>query len=254
MGTGALGLIMGRALGILPFQAASLLWMDWPSRIAANRALWAAGLVLQCGLAFTVFRRQIPRRLPGFTALLLFYPLRAAFLFALAGHIDSDTYNSYFNALALVEIPLQALVAVELTMRLMGDLGGGARRRILILLAALAAVCGLTATTLHMIAERQLTDRVQIFMSFLFVGILALALFAALRTGSRSRNLVCISVGFAAFAVFQIAALAGKAHAMTMRNSGAYVAWSYLPACGYLAVVIFWLIALKRESRQNVRR
>ncbi|HEY1767916.1 MAG TPA: hypothetical protein VGG26_09685 [Terracidiphilus sp.] len=242
---------MGRALGILLFQAASLFWVEWPSRMAANRALWAAGLVLQSALAFTVFRKGMPRRFPAFTALILFYPVRAALLFALAARMDSGTYNSVFNALALVEIPLQALAAAELTTRLAAQFGGSTRRRVLILLAAAAAVCGLTAIALHMIAERQLTDRIQIFMSFLFIGILTLALLGALRTGSRARNLVCIAAGFAAFAVFQIAALAGKAHAMSRRDGVAYVAWSYLPACGYLAVVIFWLIFLKRESRED---
>jgi hypothetical protein len=64
---------------------------------------------------------------------------------------------------------------------------------------------------------------------------------------ARSRNLLCIVAGFAGFAAIQLAALASKAYAIKKHHAGAYIGWSYVPAIGYLAVVVFWLIGLKRQ-------
>src|SRR5581483_4336670 len=215
-----------------------------PSRMMVNTTIFAVGLVLQCALVFAAFWKGVSRRFPFFTLLMLFYPLRASLLFALAGRVDTDAYNSVFNTLTLVEFPLQVFAAAELALRWITEAGGWTRRRIVELLVLLAVVCGLTTLALHIITEPQLTDRVQICISFLM-----LALFAAIAIRVRTRNLLCISAGFAAFALVQLATLAGKARAMALHSGEAYVGWSYVPACGYLAVVIFWLIALQREPK-----
>jgi hypothetical protein len=48
----------------------------------------------------------------------------------------------------------------------------------------------------------------------------------------------------------QFSTLAGRTAAFLHRDAGQYVAWFYLPAVGYLAIVVFWLIALQNESEQ----
>jgi hypothetical protein len=238
---------MTGAILFRPLSSSTLLWVgDLLSRAMINRALWAVGLVLQCALVFAVFRRGIAGRFHGFTVLILFYPLRAALLFVLAGRIDSAAYNSLFDTLALIEIPLLVFVALELLMRLVRDAGGWTLRRAVLLLILFAAACGLTWAAHSIVAEKQLADRVQVLMNFVM-----LALFAGVWRGSRSRNLTWISAGFAVFAMVQLAALAGRAYAMSKQNAGAYAGWSYVPACGYLAVVIFWLVSLARESPES---
>lgn len=218
------------------------LWLPLPSRMVVNTTIFALGLLLQCALVFAAFRKGVARRFPCFALLLLFYPLRASLLFALAGRVDTDAYNSVFSTLTLVEFPLQVLVAGELALRWITEKGGRARRRAAELLALVAAAGGLTALALHMITEHPLADRVQVCISFQM-----LALFGVIGSGTRMPNLRRISAGFAAFAVIQLTALAGKARAMALHSGEAYVGWSYVPACGYLAVVIFWLVSLRRE-------
>lgn len=210
--------------------------------MVVNATVFAVGLVLQCALVFAVFWKGIARRFPCFALLMLFYPLRASLLFALVGRVDTVAYDSAFNILALVEFPLQALIAAEIVLHWIAGAGGWSSRRVAELVLLIAVVGGLMALTLSAVAERQLADRVQICISFLM-----LALFAAVGISVRQHPLLQISAGFAAFAVIQLATLAGKARAMALHSGEAYVAWSYVPACGYLGVVIFWLLSLRRE-------
>lgn len=224
-----------------------MVWLPHlPSRMTANTVLWASGLVLQCALVLAVFSKGIARRFPAFAVILVFYPVRAAVLFALAARLDAEAYRSLFDALAFLEIPLQMLVVLELTLRLCAALGGWRRRRWLVLAGFLAVASALTWVVLRVIPEKGLADRAQVFMAAAM-----LALFAAAVNWARSWNLLRIADGFAAFAILQLATLAGKAHAIARHNPGAYVVWSYVPACGYLAVVIFWLAALRREGSKK---
>jgi hypothetical protein len=213
------------------------------SRAAINNSILATGILLQAGLVFVAFRRGIASRFPVFTALLIFYPLRAGLLFALGGYIDPDNYDSLFNALGVVEILLQAAVAIELLLRLMRELGGWTVRRAVVASLCAAAACGLTWAVLSRVAEKELEDRVQVLAWFVM-----LALFVAIVKSSRWRNLRCIAAGFAGFSVIQLAALAGRNYAMMRHQNAAYVGWSYVPACGYLLVVLFWMVGLRRES------
>lgn len=213
------------------------------SHAAINNSILAIGVLLQVGLVFVAFRRGIASRFPVFIALLIFYPLRACLLFALGGRIDPDNYDSLFNALGMAEILLQAAIAVELLLRLVRELGGWTARRVAVLLVLGGAACGLTWIVHSRVAEKELADRVQVLAWFVM-----LALFAAIVKSSRWRNLKCIAAGFAGFSVIQLAALAGRNYAMMRHQSAAYVGWSYVPACGYLLVVLFWMVGLRRES------
>jgi hypothetical protein len=217
--------------------------LELPSRAMVNRGIWSVGLGLQAALVFVVFRRGMARRFPGFTALITLYPLRAVLQFALSGRIDGDNFDTMVRVLGILELALQAWVVVEIVLRLARAAGGWTGRRGLAVFVLVAIALGLTAVTFHMLPAEQPADRMQILAGFLMIGLFAVALKAA-----GSRNLVLIPAGFAAFAVLQVASLAGCAFATAHQNTGVYLAWSYVPGCGYLAVVGFWTIFLKREG------
>jgi hypothetical protein len=218
-------------------------WLH-PTRGEVNTAIWAAGIAIQIALVYVVFRRGVARGFPGFAVLAVFYPLRSALLFALSGRLESDDYNTLHNALSLAEAPLQLFVAIELLLRRMRETGGWTARRIPLALLMLCAPFVLTALTMNAIPSRVEHDRVPVFMGFVM-----LVVFAAIVKGSRSANAVQIGGGFALFALAQFAALAGRAHAMLLRDTSAYLAWGYVPAVSYLAIVLFWTAALKQEAR-----
>jgi peptidoglycan/LPS O-acetylase OafA/YrhL len=219
-----------------------LAMFELPSRPVMNRAIWSVGLVLQAALVWVVFRRGVARRFPGFTALIVLYPLRAALLFALSGRMEADDYDTMVHVLGMLELALQAWVVVEIVLRLVRAAGGWTVRRGMAMLALVAIALGLTMLTFHLLPAQQPADRMQIMSGFLMIG-----LFAAAVKAAASRNLIVIPAGFAAFAVFQLASLAGCGYATAHPSPAVYLAWSYVPACGYLAVVVFWLVALRRE-------
>lgn len=254
-------ILVGLGFHVAPMHLALLDWAWAPSRLAVNRALWATGLALQCALAVEVFRRGIARRFPCFAALICFYPLRAGLLFVLAGRIDADVYNPLFSALAFTEILLQVAVVVELLWRVSRETGDGeasaqetsaqetrigrrksTRRRWIALVVLLGVAGCLTWLVLKFTPARAPVDRVQVFVWFVMI-----ALFAAALKYAQSANPVRIAAGFGAFSFIQLAASFGRAHSFLTHDAGWYLGWSYAPAVGYLAVVIFWLVSLRRE-------
>jgi hypothetical protein len=240
---------MGRRFPIAPTNLALFGWVWAPSRLAVNRALWATGLALQFALAVEVFRRGIARRFPCFAALICFYPLRAGLLFVLAGRIDSDIYNPLFSTLAFAEILLQVAVVIELLWRVNRETDAELRTSsrcgwlgLLALFVLLGVAGGLTWLVLKFTPARAPVDRVQVFVWFVMIALVAIAVKYA-----RSANPVRIAAGFAAFSLIQLAALFGRGHAYLKHDAGWYLGWSYAPGVGYLAVVIFWLISLREE-------
>ena len=217
-----------------------------PSHLATNTTIWTFGFVLQCILVYVVFRRGIARRFPAFGGLLVFRPVRAALLFGLAGHIPSDLANSLYGISSFIDDALQLIVAVELTLHLIRDIGGWTRFRALLCVLLLGAASVFTWITLVLVPNRISTDRLQLFAWFVL-----LALFGPVLKGSKSSNLTRISAGFSAFSLVQFSALAGRTVAFINRNEGQYAAWSYAPAIGYLGIVTFWLITLRKESEPN---
>jgi len=212
------------------------------AQLALNRAIWAMGIALECILVFTLFFRRIARRFPFFTALMVFYPLRAAWLSAARGRMDGGLYDSIYNVLSFMEFLLQVFLAVEIGHRLIREGGAWTGWRRLVPVSIPVAAGGLAWIVAGAVAGKAPADRVEIFIWFLMIG-----LFAAAVKSSRTPNPIRIAGGFAAFSLLQLAALAGRVHAYLGRDAGQYLAWSYVPAIGYLAVVVFWLIALRRE-------
>jgi len=235
---------------LVPAQLSFFAWTWAPSRLAINRMLWTAGLVLQCTLAVAVFRRGVARRFPCFAALLCFYPLRSALLFALAGRIDADVYNPLFIAFSFTETLLLTTVALELMWRVAQEMSGAtatpARRGLLILLFLLCVAGALTWLALKLTPARAPMDRVQ-----LFLWLTMIVLFAVAVKSARSVNPVRIAGGFAAFSLVQLAASYGRAHAYLSHNARGYLAWSYAPAVAYLAIVCLWLCSLAKEPSKK---
>lgn len=210
-------------------------------RIAVNQAVWACGLILQCILAAILFSRRIAGHFPAFAALMVFYPLRAALLFVCQGRVAGDVYGSMYSLLSLAEFILQILVAGEIGLQWSRGARGGTRRYWL--LVGIAVSAGALAWGVAAFASGKMAvDRMEVFVWFLMAG-----LFALVFKTMREVNLVRIAAGFAAFSLFQIVALSGRLHAWAGQNTREYLAWSYIPAIGYLAVVVFWLVALRRE-------
>jgi hypothetical protein len=212
---------------------------------ATNTSILIFGFVLQCVLVFVVFRRGVARRFPIFASLLVFQPARAALLFGLSGHIDKGLASSLYEVSSFLDVALQLMVVAELALHLIRDMGGWTRFRVLLCLALAGAATVFTWITLMLVPNRIFNDRLQLFAWFVL-----LALFGAVLKGSRSANLTRISAGFAVFSLMQFSTLAGRTAAFLHRDAGQYVAWFYLPAVGYLAIVVFWLIALQNESEQ----
>ena len=216
------------------------------SRMMVNRAIWGIGLALQAALVYAVFGRGVARRFPAFTALIAFYPVRAASLFVLSSRIEQDDYDTTVHVLSMLELALQAWLIVEILQRLVGAAGGWTWRRGMALLVLLAIGFYLTTVTFHLLPMEQPADRVQIAVGFVMMELFGVALKAA-----DSRNLVLIPAGFAAFALLELVSLTGCAYATAHQNTGAYIAWSYLPGCGYLAVVAFWIAGLRGKPASS---
>jgi hypothetical protein len=245
-------ILMHPKFHIVPAHLSSFIWTwTWiPSRLAVNKMLWTAGLVLQCALAVVAFRRGIARRFPCFAALLCFYPLRACLSLALPGRVDADVYTPLFSALTFTATLLLAAVAVELMWRIVQEMYGDTRRSMQrglpVLLFVLCAAGGLTWLVLKLASARGPIDRVQVFTWFAMI-----ALFAVAVKNARSANPVRIAGGFAAFSLIQLATWFGRTHAYLKHDAGWYLGWSYAPAVGYLAVVTFWLCSLGKEPRRD---
>ncbi|HEV2326981.1 MAG TPA: hypothetical protein VGS10_23790 [Terracidiphilus sp.] len=225
----------GRAEGLL--QEAAVYF----AHIALNQAVWAGGLILECILAGILFSRRIAGRFPAFAGLMVFYPLRAVLLFVCQGRMTSEIYDSLSIVLSLVEFILQILVAVEIGLRWSRGTGGRTRRYWL-LIGIAGGAAALAWGVAAFASGRVTVDRMEVFVWLLMAG-----LFALVFRATREVNLVRIAAGFAAFSLFQIVALLGRLHARAGQNPREYLVWSYVPAVGYIAVAMFWLVALRRE-------
>jgi hypothetical protein len=216
-----------------------------PSWHAINSAIWLFALLLQIALAMAVAMRRLPPKYPAFTAVIVFYPIRAALLFELSRHAAADTREVWSTALSWVAILLEAWLLIELAGHLFRDLP--ARRRALFAATIAAATLGCTWITLALVPGRIEVDRTQVFFWWGMLGMTIAAI-----AWSRSPNLLRICAGFAVFSLAQLAAVAGRTHAWRVRNSHAWVGWSYLPAAAYIAVAAWWLLFLRSEREVPV--
>ena len=209
---------------------------------AINNTVWTLSLILQIALVIAIFARHIARRVPCFTALLTFYPLRAAVLFALFGHLAPATYDALYSTLSYVDIVLQTIVAIEIAFHLIRELGGVTLRNTVLLLLLLALTTGATLLVLaHLPAHSPIPpDRAQTFLSLVM-----LALFVWTIVASRSTILRPITLGFGLYAAISLFSQTGRITAAVNRDVDAFTRWSYINATAYLVVVCLWFLTLK---------
>jgi len=209
---------------------------------AINNSLWTLSLILQIALVVALFARHIARRLPCFTALLTFYPLRAALLFALFGHLDPPDYATLYTTLSYIDLALQTIVAIEIAHHLIRELGGITLLRATLLCLLLALAAGATLVVLNQLPTHAPihADRVQTFLSFVM-----LALFVWTIAASRSTILRPITLGLALYASVSLFAQTGRITAALPRDAQAYARWSYTSVATYLIVVCIWFLTLR---------
>jgi hypothetical protein len=215
---------------------------------AINNSLWTLSLILQIALVVSLFARHIARRVPCFTALLIFYPLRAALLFILFGHLTPADYATLYSTLSYIDLVLQAIVAIEIAHHLIRELGGITLLRATLLFLLLALCSGATALVLAKLPAHAPIppDRVQTFLSFLM-----LALFVWTIATSRSTILRPITLGLALYASVSLFAQTGRIAAALHRDTEAYARWSYVSVATYLIVVCIWFLTLKLPPPQS---
>ncbi len=212
---------------------------------AINNSLWTLSLILQIALVASLFVRHIARRVPCFTALLTFYPLRAALLFILFGHLTPADYATFYATLSYIDLLLQAIVAIEIAHHLIRELGGITLLRATLLFLLVALCSGATALVLAQLPIHAPIppDRVQTFLSFVM-----LALFVWTIAASRSTILRPITLGLGLYASVSLFAQTGRITAALHRDVDAYARWSYISVATYLIVVCLWFLTLKSPS------
>jgi len=215
------------------------------TRASINNSIWILSLLLQGSLLVLVFVRGLRPRLPVFTLLLAFYPLRSAALFLLAAsHLSPAAYAATYNSLTIVDLVLQSLVALEIARQLVASPDRSRTRRSYILLLPGFASAATYLTTRLLPAHTPIPpDRLQMFVSLTMILLCASAL-----TRSVSPLLRRVTLGFAFYGMFGLMASAVRAFAAIHHDALLFAQWSYILSAAYLVVVVYWIAALKLDT------
>jgi hypothetical protein len=206
--------------------------------------LWAAGLALQFGLLAVVLVRGLARRMPAFTLLLAFYPLRSAALFGLYGHLAPANYAATANALSLVDLLLQLLLAMEIAAALVRTAGGWTLRRVAAVATLPALAWAATWLLCGMLPANAPVppDRLQVF-NWLVLSLLALwAMPSAAGEVLRS-----VAVGFGFYGGIGLVATAVRTTAAMHRDAAAFSISSYVLSATWVLLLFLWM-GLPRED------
>ena len=226
------------------------------SRAILNNLAWGLSLALQLALLVLVIRRGIARRLPFFTVLLAFYPVRAILLFALFGHVGAETYAGLYSGLSVASLVLMLLAAAELGWRLWQAAAGdreAAEGRPWWLAAILTWSLAATAILTKQLPPNSPVpvDHVQVFLEWVFTGLAAWALtLPAGRVGVLRR----VAIGFGVWGLLDVLATVLRTFAASRRDRAAFELWSYVSSGAYLGVVLFWILALKHRPGEDAPR
>jgi hypothetical protein len=212
--------------------------------------LWLVGLALQILLLALLVRRGLARRFPVMTGLIGFYVARSVLLYALLHLAAGDTYQAWYDALSLTDIALEIALAAEITLAALRQRGAWTGRKVGLAILIGVAMVAAGATAAAFLPARSIVpvDRGAAFGSLLLVG--AWVWIAALRVRGPAFR---IGLGFAVYGVVAVAAAVERHLAAIHRNGGAYVAGSYVPSGVYLAVVLYWTLALRPAAPAPAR-
>jgi len=216
------------------------------TRAVINNSLWIVSLLLQCSLLALLFGRGLNRRIPTFTLLLAFYPLRSAVLYFLAaGHLAPAAYAVTYNGLSIVDLLLQMLVAVEIAAHLIRAAGGFSLRRgfLMLLLAGCALAATFIATRLLPANAPLPPDRLQMFNSLTMILLCVWAFSRPVSALSRR-----VTLGFAFYGIFGLLTTAARTFAAIHRDAHMFALWSYTLSGVWLAVIAYWIAVLKPDA------
>jgi hypothetical protein len=212
--------------------------------------IWLLGLALQLLLLELLFRRGLARRFPVMTGLIVFYILRSALLAVMGYHIARDTYEAWADAFSMADVALETLLAAEIAAKALRGRGAWTGGRIAGTVAIAVVVAAAAATAAAYLPSRGTIpiDRGSAFASLLLVLVFLWAV--ALRTRGPALR---IAAGFAVYSAVAVGAAVERNQAALHRNAAAYVAGSYTQSGVYLAVVVFWILALKSAETPQAR-
>lgn len=207
-----------------------------------NNILWSLGLTLHLLLLITLVVRGMARRLPAFTGLMSFYLLRSLMLYALSGHLHGPAYAVGYNALSLMDLLLQILVAWELLGAVQAFRGMALVRRLALFSAAIVLSGALAwGISLAIHADsRTPVDRGVLFCSALMLAVATAAAGRGLHGPARR-----VLQGFCMLSLSGIVSQVERTLAAMHRNAPAFHRWSYAEAAVYLLVLLFWLLSLQ---------
>jgi len=214
---------------------------------------WAAGLLGHCLLMTVLVVRRRVTAFPFFTTLIAVNILNAVILYGIAVRGSRHTYLVTYFAFAILDFALQLAVTYELARHVFCPVGKWAPdvRKGFVLLGAVSVVIALVLASLPLPPERTmlgtLLDRGNLLSSALqselFVGMLAFSTIARLPWKT---HVARIAQGLGLYELIGILTEAG--HNLTVRNSTAFSALTYIRMSAYLACVTYWIVMLWRDA------
>jgi hypothetical protein len=213
----------------------------------ANWVLWSLGIALQAILVILLLRRGMVKRVPVFTALILFYLIRAG----LSARLSPGGYQELFSILSDIDSVLQFLVTIEVTIYILRNSAAGHRehwlRSAAILVAGFAiALCAAAATPQR---GRLPIDRGMVVITVIATLLAVWAAIARLHDFPRR-----IAEGFGIYGLIGILVTVAHNYAFLHRNGSLYVTASYVGTGIYVCVVGFWVAMVARNGHQVTRR
>ncbi len=211
-----------------------------------SNALLAAGFGLQVVLMLLLYKLRRLREMWTFGALILFYAIRAAVLFELLHHVSRESYRELFSGLSWMDLGLQIMLAVELTLVASRTMKRSWLVVLPIFTGMILLALAIAAGTAVVLPTRSPVpaDRGTIFTGVLFVELLAWLLSVEVRGWPRSVSMGMAVVGLAG-TVTECAKSVTAAH----RDSHAFVVWAYGNASMYVAVLAYWSVQCVRIGR-----
>lgn len=214
---------------------------------------WAAGLVGHCVLLLVLVTRRRVATFPIFTSLIACNIVKAVALYLIALQAPRHVYFVAYFGFAILDFILQLSVTYELARHVFCPVGKWAPdvRKGFLLLGALSVLIALVLASLPMPPERTvlgtLLDRGNLLSSALqselFVGMLAFSTIARLPWKT---HVARIAQGLGLYELIGILTEAG--HNLTVRNSTAFTALTYIRMSAYLACVTYWIVMLWRNA------
>jgi len=213
----------------------------------ANLNLWIIGFCLQAALLVALLRHKLAFRIPIFTSLIAFYIVRAGALFILSSHVTRKDYGMLYEALSVVDLVFQILVAAEIFACLARQPCKPAARGTMTRIAMIPVGIALAGAVAFMTPEVGLfrTDRGVVFVTVLML----LLLIWTFRTGAGIPRQM--ATGFVVYGCSVLVAGVARNYAVAHRSRAMLAGSSYAASGIYICIVIYWLVALR--VRDNTR-